>query len=303
MTPKLSLILAFVLLAAHASYAQETNHYLNGTSGIKAGTVPPPGRYWLFYNFFYSANRTVDDHGNIATDPNGNPIDFNLDVYGNAHRLLFVTNEKILGADYAWNFVLPFVASDVEIGNFGIRDTSFTFGDLNVEPFVIEWHEQQYDFGFVYGFLAPTGQRSIARPSLPGKNYWTNYAGLAGTLFLDKEKTWAASILSRYEIHNKRRDLDVIAGDTFSFEWGVSKNFEQKLDVGVSGYANWQITDDRGTQAVNPHVRDRIFAVGPEVQYFSVRHKIGFHLRHWWELGARDRPEGRITTFTIVKPY
>ena len=299
MQARVFLLLLVLVLAPRVVPAQEINRYVNGTSGIKAGTVPPPGDYWLFYNFFYNADRLngADDQP-VQPDPG-----FQLLNYGNAHRFLFVTEKKILGADYAWNFVVPFVYTDIKIDNFGVSDTAFVLGDLNVEPFVIEWHKDRYDIGFVYGFYAPTASRSALRPAKPGANYWSHYVGPAGTLYLDEEKKWAASILTRYEVHTERRDQDVTAGDHFGFEWGFSHTLGQTLDVGVSGYATWQTSDDRGADAVNPGLRDRVGAYGPEIQYFSVKHKIGYHLRHWWEFGARDRAEGQITTLTLVKPF
>ena len=54
------------LLATPAA-AQETAAYPNGTSGIKAGTVPPPGHYWLCYNRIYTADELRDANSNVTT--------------------------------------------------------------------------------------------------------------------------------------------------------------------------------------------------------------------------------------------
>lgn len=282
---------------------QESNHYLNGTSGLNAGTLPPPGNYWLIYNYFYNSDRMNDGAGHAVTGPSGDPLDVDIHTYANAHRFVFVTDKKILGADYAWNFVVPFVMNDVEIKDFGVRDSSTTFADLYVEPFVMEWHQPRYDFGFLYGFIAPTGRRDSTRPSLPGKNCWTNYFGFGATYYFDEERTWTASMLSRYEVHGHRLDQDVTAGNDFSFEWGFAKKVAEPITVGVSGYCAWQITGDRGTAVVNPGVHDRAFAIGPELQTFFPELKLGLQCRSWWEFGVRDRPVGHITTVTFVKPF
>lgn len=269
--------------------------YPNATSGILAGTVPPKGRYWLMYNRFY--------HAPITTDANGvsQPVGFNLDTYVNAHRIVTVTDKKFLGADFAWNFVVPIVWIDSEITSYGIKDTAMTLADMNVEPFVIEWHEKQFDFGFVFGFFAPTAPYNSLQPALPGRDYWTFYPGLAGTYYFDEERTWHASFLSRYEFHTDRVADGFHRGDDLSFEWGVGKSFpEQGATFGVSGYCSWQTTDNTGATAFP---RDEAYGIGPEIQYFSTKWKCGYHIRHWWEFGAENRTEGEITTFTIVKPF
>jgi len=284
------------------SRAQESYRYALGTSGLKAATVPPPGNYWLFYNFIYSADQMVDAAGNPAKDFAGDPVDFDIYAYANAHRFVFVTEHKILGAEFSWNFAVPFVGTDLKITNYGIADSSFALGDIYVEPFIIEWHLPQLDIGVGYGFIAPSGPRRANRPSLPGKEYWTHYPVFGATYYFDEDRTWTAALLGRYEANTEVQGRDYRPGDHFNFEWGLAKTIKT-LDVGVSGYCDWQVTDDSGTDPVNTGVRDRSFAIGPEVHYFFVEQKFGFHLRAWWEFGVRDRSQGEIITLTFVKPF
>lgn len=302
--PRWTTRLAFALVALFAASvsAQETAPYPNGTSGLKAGTVPPPGHYWLMYNRLYEARRSNDRSGDPVL-AGGNDIAFDLNAYANVHRFIHVTNYKIAGADFAWNAVLPLVGIDLEIGAYGVRDSAFRVADINVEPFVIEWHKPRYDFGYLYGFFAPTAERNDERPALPGKGFWTHYFGAAGTYYFDDDRTWAISMLSRYEICGTRRDKDINAGDNFSFEWGFSKNVGKTLDVGVSGYCSWQTTLDTGSAVDYVDTHDRVYGIGPEVQYFSPKLKLGYHFRYWWEFDARNRTEGTIATLTIVKPF
>lgn len=301
---RLAMLAAGVALAWGASAAaQETAPYPNGTSGIKAGTVPPPGHYWLTYNRLYQADRIIGPDGETTTAAGGDPLGFDIMAFANVHRFVHVTEYEILGANFAWNAVLPLAWIDFQMTSAGIDNTEFKVADVNVEPFVLEWHKPRYDFGYVYGLFVPTASRSDNRPALPGKAFWTHYFGAAGTYYFDDDRTWSASILSRYEIPTERNDKDITPGQNFSFEWGVARNFNQTLDVGVSGYCSWQTTLDRGSDVTYTNVLDRVYGAGPELQYFSPQLNLGCHLRHWWEFGARDRPEGTITTFTIVKPF
>jgi hypothetical protein len=297
---------AFVAYAcfAHAASAQETAAYPNGTSGLKCGTVPPPGHYWLFYNRIYTAKEMMDANGDVKRAPDGGPLGLDLTAYANVHRFLHVTDYDILGANYSWNFVIPLVNIDIDIAAAGVQDNAFRVGDLNVEPFVIEWHEPRYDFGFVYGFFAPTADRSAARPALPGKKFWTHYVGPAGTYYFDEERNWTLSFLSRYEMPTRRQDgVDIRAGQTFSFEWGFARCCEEVYQIGVSGYCSWQTSLDTGSDVNYVDVHGHSFAAGPEVNYFSPALKLAYQLRAWQEFGVRERTQGQIITLTFIKPF
>jgi len=283
--------------------AQETNHYPNGTSGILAGSVPGPGLYYLMYNLFYETDQLNDSAGHTARAPDGNSLDFSARAFANVHRLIHVTSLKFLGAEFSWNVAVPLVYRSVRISNFELDDSNFALGDINLEPLVLEWRGPQWDFGVGYGLFAPTGDRDDQHPAKPGKEFWTHYPIVAGTWFFDRERTWSASFLSRYEFHSKRQDVDITPGRDFSVEWGVGKR-SGALTVGVSGYAQWQVTRDTGADVhYDASVRDRVFGVGPEIHYFFPEYGFGFQLRHWREFGAKDRSEGSITTLTLVKPF
>jgi hypothetical protein len=295
--------LGCVLLTSMAALAQDADRYPNGTSGIKGGTVPPPGEYWLMYNLFYTSNQLIDPSGKPATNSSGKPIDFNVSLYANASRFFEVTNYKIFGADFAFDFVFPVVDQTIAIPGSGVAANALAIGDLNIEPIVIEWHKPRYDFGFVYGFFAPTGQRDPVNIAYAGQGFWTNYIGPAGTLYFDKEKTWTASFLSRYEFNSENPNTHITEGDVFSFEWGAGKTFMKSLDVGVAGYCSWETTHDTGPGNFVPPTLARSMGIGPEIQYFSSDNKMGFHLRHEWEFDVRNRSKGQLTTLTFVFPF
>ena len=75
-------------------------------------------------------------------------------------------------------------------------------------------------------------------------------------------------------------------------------------DVGASGYCQWQVTEDKGSD-VNwqEGARDRVFAAGPEIGVFIPAAKLMASLRHLWEFQARSRPQGMITTLTLTKIF
>ncbi len=275
----------------------ETGHYVNGVEGIKAGSVPPPGFYYRMYNVFYKADKLMDQNGDEIK------IGFDVNVFAVANRFLWVSDKKILGANYAIDAVVPLVYTDIEIKQAGIDQSKFGVGDIFVEPLVLSWHGPQYDASFGMGMYMPTGKYDKTDLSSPGKDFWTLMWTLGGTWYFDTEKTWSASVLSRYETHSDKRDTDVKPGDNFHFEWGVGKTLSKVWDVGISGYCNWQVTDDKGDDVVwDKSVHDRSFAAGPEISLlFPPPTGLMLSLRNLWEFETRDGSEGTVTTLTLTK--
>jgi hypothetical protein len=78
---RLAALTILLTFAASGAIAQETTPYPNGTSGIKAGTVPPPGRYWLMYDRLYTSDTLIGPDGEEATAPGGVPLCFDFSAW------------------------------------------------------------------------------------------------------------------------------------------------------------------------------------------------------------------------------
>jgi hypothetical protein len=270
---------------------------VNGVEGIKAATLPPPGLYYRLYNVYYHADEFKDEHGDSV------PNDFEASIYAMVNRLVWITNKKMLGANYFMDVVVPLINTDIEIGALGIDDSEFGMGDINIEPFGLVWHGSRYDASFGLSLYIPTGEFDRTEPASPGKDMWTGMMTLGGTYYLDPEKTWSASILTRYEIHSEKDETDVRPGNDFHFEWGIGKTLAKIWDVGMTGYCQWQVTDDSGSEAANKSAHDRVYAIGPEVSVFVPPATLFVSFRSQWEFGAEDRSEGNVTTLTLTKPF
>ncbi|MDP8218557.1 MAG: transporter [Candidatus Theseobacter exili] len=290
--------LFFSVISTVNVFAGETSHYTNGVEGLKAATLPPPGFYWRMYNVFYNADKMMDANGDELN------IGFDVSVYANVNRLIWVTDYKILGADYAVDILVPLIYTDISIDAMGLDDDKFGIGDIIFEPFILSWHAAKYDASFGLSVFAPTGEYDASKPASPGKDNWTGMITLGGTYYFDDEKTWSASILSRYEIHGEKDVIDVTPGNDFHFEWGIGKTLAKVWDVGVAGYCHWQVTDDKGADVTwNKSDHDRVFAIGPEVDVFIPSIKTCVAFRSVWEFGAKDRSEGNCTSIVFTKIF
>jgi hypothetical protein len=288
--------LAAVGLVAFAAAAQAqsfTSHYPIGVEGIKAGSAPPPGVYLRDYNLFYWTDRINDDGGNRV------PVDTDIFVYGQAPRLIWITDIKFLGANYGMDTIIPFLYKEVKVG--GFNDATFGIGDVCFEPLILAWHWQQFDLTLAAGFWAPVGDSAPQPNTLAGDGYWTAMFTAGATWYPDTQKTWSVSILNRYDVNTESTHYPISPGDTLSVEWGIAKALSKTVEVGAVGYYQQQLNKDRGTGASS--YQDQVLAVGPELSYVWAKPGLILSARYLWEFGAKDRPEGNKAVLTITKRF
>jgi len=303
MSKRMSLVLLTALIIClwfGTAQGQLSGHYPLGSEGIKAATLPPPGMYLRTYTSFYTANV----YRNWSAIPGRPDEGMDLDALAVVPRFIWMTDQKILGADYGMDFLVPLIYTDFEINTPGgwVKDNDTCVGDICVEPVDLAWHGGNYDIGAAVAVWMPTGKYNDDRLASPGKDFWTTMFTLGGTYYLDEEKTWSGSVLGRYEINSEMDELDAEPGDDILFEWGLGKTLAKVWDVGVIGYCQWQLTDDSGDDVTwDESVHDRVAGIGPEVSVFIPPAMMFISARCAWEFSAVDRPEGTTVTLTLTK--
>lgn len=284
---------AAALLAPQLSQALAQSHYPIGVEGVKAATLPPPGLYLRDYNLFYFADQVNDPSGDEI------PVDFDVFVYAQAPRLIWITDLQLLGGNYGMDVLVPFLYTDLSAP--GYEGDCFALGDVFFEPITLSWHWQKFDLGVGYGFWAPLGEYDVTQPAQPGKGFWSNMFTLGATWYPDQEKTWSLSALARYEIHTEQEDTDITPGNTLSLEAGLAKALAPTFEVGVVGYYQQQTTEDDGDGASDD--LERVLAVGPEVVWVCPKWALFTSLRYFYEFDAQDRPQGHTVTLTLTKKF
>jgi hypothetical protein len=276
---------------------QFSGHYPSGAEGIKAATLPPAGIYLRDYNLFYTA--PINKDSGLA--------DFNVDLYVQAPRVIYMTDWLDgMGLSYGMDLLVPFYYANVKLKTPGgkMSDHTFAMGDLQFEPLLLTKHFKQFDVAGGYAFWAPTGDNNkdgTRFSRLLGKGFWGHMLTLGGTWYPTEDKSWALSILNRYEINMENKDFHVTPGNEFTLEWGVSKSVSQTIDIGVVGYYQQQTTSDSGTGAST--LKDRAFAAGPEISAVIPKLGVIASLRYLREFGVKDGPEGNKATLTLTKRF
>ena len=286
-------LLAALLVLSPLAQAQPIvgGHYPAGAEGIKGASLPPPGVYFRDYNLFYTADRFKDG-----------PPEFDIFAYVNAPRLIWMTDFKILGADYGMDVIIPFgyLNWDFETPVGGVSDSYFGIGDIQIEPLLLSWHFPQFDLAAGYAVWAPTGDFDPQRPDVLAKGFWSHMLTFGGTWYFDQEKSWALSLLNRYEFCHEQEQTDIDPGQVYTLEFALSKSFSKMLDAGLVGYWQQQTTSDDGNTG---SMHDRKLGLGAEISGVCPKLGIITSLRYVYEFDAAERPEGQLVTLTLTKRF
>lgn len=290
-------------LCTTAGAATQGSHYNYGVEGVLGATAPPPGWHYRMYNLWYNPNELKNNNGNTV------PVNFDLNVFASVQRLIHVTNVKILGADFLYDFVVPLVDQDVTVGPFS-DSHSFTVGDIEIEPFGLAWHQPRWDATFALAVIAPTGHFEGNEPASPGLGYWSGRLTLGGTYYFDDKKTWSASVLTRTLINSEQEDTNITPGSEFIAEYGVGKEFMVNntwmIRPGVSGASYWQISDDSDDlpqAGIVADQRKQAHAIGAELNIFYLPMLFQVNLRYLEEYGVENGPEESRFVATLTKSF
>ncbi|MGH7198000.1 MAG: SphA family protein [Candidatus Omnitrophota bacterium] len=330
------------------SYAGEQGHYYPGIMNIRDVVMPPKGFYYATYNPYLSSDSFVNADGDevdqitvsgsrvktigvgpaqidvTLTGTLAANVDVDLDVFTTQHVLMWVTDYKILGANYA-AFIAPSygnasleVALDVTgTGTLTIGQKSQTvtaskqvdveadkdgFGDLLVQPVWLGWHGEEYDAALAYSFFAPTGAYDSDDFVNVGLGYWTHQAQASFVYYptILAPKATALMVTGIYGYSTEKDGFDLTPGQTIDLEYGISQYLHPQIEIGVSGYQHWQITDDKGSDASDPPVQDFTSGVSAQVSVWPIVNKFYLSFRYAWDFGAEDRFESETATLNGV---
>jgi len=236
--------------------------------------------------------------------------------------LLWTTPWKILGADFGM-FIAPsmgYVGIETEVkahatGSITIGDLTRTvsrdetvkvkssiygFGDMLVQPVMLDWRGKHYDIGLYYGFWAPTGAYSENRIANVGMGFWTQQFQAFGAYYFDEHRTTALIATGTYNLNSKRYDQDLTPGQSMTIEYHLSRYLTDRVEIGVSGYDQWQISSDTGSAAKNKDVFYQIHGIGGQIGGWIIKDKLNITTKCIWEYYGVDRFKGILATANLI---
>jgi hypothetical protein len=236
--------------------------------------------------------------------------------------LTWVPGWKFLGADYAMILApsLGYVSLKAKIkaresGTITVGDTTHTvtanqevklksddygFGDMLVQPVMLTWRGKHFDTGVYYGFFAPTGSYSDKRAANVGMGFWTQQFQAYGAYYFDKERKTALITTVTYNLNSKRYSQDLTPGQSMTLEYALSHYMNSRIEVGVCGYDQWQISRDTGKAARNTNVFYQIHAIGGQVTGWIVKEKLSLTTKCYYEYYGVDRFKGILGTANLI---
>jgi hypothetical protein len=289
----LTLLLAFAALASpRPARAQQNDlgHKTLGTLGLLAGAQPPRGVYVSDRFVYYAANKLVDRNGDQL------PVGLDIDAYADALGLGVTLGLKPLAANWTGAIGAPVIRSSARTEQPQASIDRSGLGDLYVTPLQLGWRLPLVDLVTGYGFYAPTASFEPGGGSGGvGRGFWTHQFSLGGTVYSDRTRIGSFSALASYDLNEKKRDIDITRGDTIQIQGGIGARLSFVM-VGLTGYALWQVRDDRGSDLppILKGARDRAFGLGPELTLMIPPIRSQLTLRYEHDVAVRSRPLGQI---------
>lgn len=284
------------LSAGLAGNAQATegggSTYPMGAENYLSGAMPPPGFYAQFYIGHYEADSLRGNDGKKL------PVDFRVRANSIAPRLIWVTEQQVLGGSLAFHAIVPLVDLKVEVND--QSQSKQGLGDIIFGPALGYHLSEKLHTLVALDFLAPSGDYDRHDLANIGRNYWgiepvfaLSYIDPAG-LNIDAKIMYDFNLENPATDYRSGQELHV----DYALGWGLGNGWV----VGVGGYAYRQTTDDRQNGERIEDNKGRAFAIGPSVKYTSDK---GWFLTAKWEqeTAVRNRAEGDAYWMKLTIPF
>ena len=327
-------------------FAGEQGHYVPAPMAVRDYVMPSKGFYILGYDTYYHGDKMKDPGGetfnsmsvtgtltkNVDLGRKSIPIkligtlsadlDFNVDSATQTIVFIWVTDKKILGADYgfmvmpSWGYMSVNVAAKVnavgtiEVGPFSkavtagqefkVKDEEWGLGDLIVQPLWLGWRGKRHDVALSYAVTLPTGTYDKDNIANVGMGFCSQRLQTAAYFYPFENKTTAFMLTPTWEWNSKKIDQNVHPGQTMTIEYGIGQYVHPRVEIGMTGYNQWQITDDSGSAATDKDVKDTVSGVGGQIVYWAIKEKCSFTAKVSKEYAAKDRIEGLFGSLNFL---
>jgi hypothetical protein len=318
---KQALWVGVLVISAGACQAQQKGQYVPGQYGLNAGVLPNPGITYANLTLNYSANKLANSDGSSL------PLNGAYKIWAVENVFYYTPKTKVLGGRLAMMAAFPTLANgSLTLGSLNFPNVAVSGGgsglaDTWLQPVTLGWSGKRFDSFIGYAFMAPTGRYTPGASDNVGSGYWGNNFLANMTAYLTRNKATSANLSTNWEFHGSKDTgfgTSITPGRTFTMEWGVGqivplkKNFSQLLQIGVIGYDQWQVTENRGFLRPNIPANGLPFysghGIGFQTTYMLPGKGLNLVFKYDDEYRALASPQGRWIafggsyTFRIPKP-
>jgi hypothetical protein len=293
-------VIGTILCGTSSLVAQQKGQYVPGQYGLNAGIAPDPGFTFASLTVNYSADSLKNSSGNSVAGVTGT-----YGFWAVENIFYYVPKTKILGGKFftmaSLNLANGSLTADITPAQFGLNGGGEGMADTWVQPANLAWSLKRADIWAGYAFVAPTGRFSPGANNNVGSGYWGNNFATGTTVYVTKNKGTSLSLSTNWEIHGKKKDINITPGQAFTDEWGLGqvlplkKDFSRLLQLGVVGYDQWQVSANQGLTKPLPYYS--VHAVGLQTNFILPVKGLNFFFKYEPEYMAKARPQGRTFVF------
>jgi hypothetical protein len=281
-------LVASAIAAPAAAQTPIAGHYPPGQSGIRGAATPDTGWSITNFNRFFTNLEVKDAAGNTT----GRPDELR---FANITMLGWTTRRKIFGLQYGALMGLPFATGDLNPSADEVGSTAFGLGDVLLTPVSLYGREPRWDYQFQFTWWTASGKFSPGSPENRSAGFESLVYSLGGTWYPGGGRAdWSASAVARFEQNFEQAQTHIQPGNDVVVDWGVGKVVRasrRPLELGVSGYAGWQLSEQSGGAPGTDTSLYRYFGAGPEGSYSPWDHWT-FRVRAQWEFLTRNAVQG-----------
>jgi hypothetical protein len=255
--------------------------YPNGNENYLVAAMPPPGFYVLEYLIGYKADKLIDNSGDQI------PLDFKVNVAAAATRLIWVTDQQLMGGQLALHVIAPILNVDVTVA--GRNQTQTGLGDMVLGAGLGYHASDKLHYVFAIDINTPTGSYDKNRLANLGRNYW-NIEPLAAVSYIQKEGI-NADLKVMYDFNGRNKETNYTSGQELHADYALGWGFGNGWVAGIGGFAYRQITDDTANSSTVSNNLGQAVSIGPTLKYDNGK---GFFLtaKIEKEFAVRNRAEG-----------
>lgn len=300
-------------LAANPALAVE-NHVQSTPTDLfffGAGFTPPPSPLGTFgLREAYGDSAGIGNHG-VKPNPQSK-----VSVSVTTPSWVYMTNYKILGANYGFVVVQPYFdfnggikgSIDVPHDPFPVsidqRDHVTGFGNTQIYPILLQWMDLPHlAVNASLAIQLPDGKYDKTALFNPSTNYWTFSPNVALTYISNYGQEF--STYQEVDFNTANTATHYKSGDEYKMTWAVGQHLGN-FTVGPGGYIYQQLQSDTGSGTLAPGADPqaaRVFAAGLAFNYVPRGHGIAVFGSFMKEFGAENHAQGIAASLRIAYSF
>jgi len=219
------------------------------------------------------------------------------------NSFVWVSKRRIMGARLSMSATLPVANNSLTSDVAGPISGGEGFADSYYQPFILGWDTKRAAIRAVYGFLAPTGKFKQGANDNVGSGYWTHALSSGQTFYLTKNGATSVSAFQMYEIHTSQKSTQIHPGQTLNLDYSVTHAIsfgrERRLQLGMVGYHQWQLTDKTGP-TITPDQADAHYKVNAlgVASNLNMTSKVNIGFKYFQEFANRSTFQGHSIQFS-----